>query len=267
MVNNDILKYASKNEIIDIIKKYRKEKNEEKKSELLNIIFINNENFIRKITNKFVPLYGNYEDAFQQACLGFFDAVEKFDENRENAFTTYLYYWVCKSLLCESKRSIVKIPNNVQYMMSVYNKYKQIIDNNEQKYNKKFLNNKVFKNEYFINNFLKKENPITNINPIDINGSIYMDSHTKYCDIIKDEKISIEDEVLNRISSEEIKSVIDEKLDGFEKKVIYMRYFENDKCTYKDVSQKIGKTIERVRQIENKALGKLKRSMEKFHEN
>src|ERR1035437_1113997 len=98
MIHNKILDsalrsdYLSKSEILEVISEYKNEKRKKKKEELLNKIFANNVRMIKKLSYRFANLYPDPDDAFQQACLGFFDALEKFDCSKNLAFTTYLYY-------------------------------------------------------------------------------------------------------------------------------------------------------------------------------
>ncbi len=256
--------YVSKEEIRELIKKYREEKDENKKEELRNIIFQNNIRHIRKIAFKFSRMYADAEDCFQNGVLGFFDALERFDLEKDTAFTTYLFYWVYKYIFEGSQRSIISIPRNVQFMNYSFSKYKEIMDRDDMDNNKEFLNNKIFQNEVFIKKYLNNENVNVDIKVSSIDEDVSKDNSNKklfFVNILRDTKPSPEQEVLENINREQLIAIINTKLSERERDIIMLRYFnDSDKLmTLKEIVEVMGTTSERVRQIEERALGKLKR--------
>lgn len=261
--------FISKDEIRELIRAYKTEVDEEKKLVLREKIFLNNIRYIKKISMKFSKMYVDHDDCFQNGVLGFFDALDRFDLDRDTAFSTYLFYWVYKYIFEGCQRSIVNVPRNVQFMNYSYKKYREILDFDNESNNSEFLNNKLFKSETFKRKYIDNDNVMTEIKVISIqqetNGD-KSDGKPLLLNVIRDTQPTPEQVVINEINREQILGIIHEKLNDREREIIVLRYFSdsNNLMTLKEIVEVVGTTSERVRQIEERALEKLRRAFLKL---
>lgn len=257
--------FASKDEVRELIRLYKKEKNEERKLELREQIFLNNIRYIKKISLKFSRMYSDPEDCFQNGVLGFFDALDKFELDKDTAFSTYLFYWVYKYIFEGCQKSIVTIPRNVQFMNYSYQKYKEIMDSEEEGSHADFLSNKLFQSDVFKKKYLENENVNPEIKVISINQESNANNNAKgkvlLLNVIRDNKPNPEQIAINRVNNEQLLAIINEKLSEREREIIILRYFNDSDSlmTLKEIVEVVGTTSERVRQIEERALEKLRK--------
>ena len=256
--------FLSKDEVRELIKSYKNETDEEKKLILREQIFLNNIRYIKKISLKFSKMYSDPEDCFQNGVLGFFDALDRFELDKDTAFSTYLFYWVYKYIFEGCQRSVVTIPRNVQFMNYSYKKYKEILELEEESNNTEFLSNKLFQSDVFKKKYLNADNVNTEIKVISIhqeaNGD-KSDGKPLLLNVIRDNQPSPEQMVISRINREQLLAIIQEKLSDREREIIVLRYFNDSDSlmTLKDIVEVVGTTSERVRQIEERALDKLRK--------
>jgi len=269
-MNNKILHealiqgYGTKEEVRSLIAKYKAEKDPEKAIVIRDEIFSNNIRQIKKISMKFNKMYEDPEDCFQNGVLGFFDALENFDLSMKTAFTTYLFYWVYKYIFEGCQKTIVSIPRNVQFMNYTYLKYKEIIESDDKKNNKSFLSNKIFKSEVFKRKYMDKENVNAEVRVFSLEQEV--DPHNpgralRFVNLIRDTNKTPEDVVVDDINREQLVEIINTKLSERERNIVLLRYFSDTDglMTLKEIVRVVGTTSERVRQIEERALMKLKR--------
>jgi len=225
----------------------------------------NNIRLIKKISCRFEKFYNDADDAFQQGCLGFFDALRTFDLKKNTAFSTHLYCWVCKHIYDGMHRCIVDVPKNIQYLIRVLRKYKDICEHDDVKYHKKFLKNKLLNDKNIKEKYINNPNRKLDIQVFSIQDTISnnnngnSDRELRYIDIIRDERNNPEKITEQKVTQEELVKIIKDKLNDSERKVIMMRYFDDDKTTLKEIGIEIGKSTERIRQIESRAIEKLKK--------
>jgi len=260
--------YGTREVVRDLIRKYREETNEEKKLEVRDEIFLNNVRQIKKMSLRFSKMYQDPEDCFQNGVLGFFDALDHFELNKDTAFSTYLFYWVHKYIFEGCQKSVVSVPRNVQFMNYSFAKYKEIIDSENLHGHEEFLANKLFHSEIFKKKYLDKDVENTSdIKTISIDQSHssrdqeHGRGEIRLVNIIRDNHASPEQFVIDKINREQLIKVINSKLSERERDIIMLRYFSDtdNLMTLKEIVEIIGTSSERIRQIEEKALWKLKR--------
>lgn len=260
--------YASKSEIREMIRNYKNEVDEDKKIIIRDEIFLNSIRHIKKISLKFNKMYEDPEDCFQNGVLGFFDALERFELDKDTAFSTYLFYWVYKYIFEGCQKSVVAIPRNVQFMNYSYIKYKEIMESGAIKSHVDYLANKLFSNEVFKTKYIENELVNTDIKVIsldyahsDKNGKENQNGELRLVNIIRDNQPSPEQIVIEKVNKEQLITIINTKLTDRERDIIILRYFSDAEnlMTLKDIVEIMGTSSERIRQVEEKALWKLKR--------
>ncbi|NME83767.1 sigma-70 family RNA polymerase sigma factor [Clostridium sp. SM-530-WT-3G] len=232
------------------------------KKEVLNIIIEKNENLIwsrvRK-HNKFLKHKLEEEDLFQSGALGLMKAVEGFKADKGANLSTYSIWWIDQKI----KRDIIDYGFTIRipvHMVETIIKVTYILVKNEGLSNEKILEivKKEGISEEKFNLALSLRKNILTLTSI--NTLVGEDSETELIDLIEDkEEKLVEDQVVENIEKEIIQLQLN-TLKEREKNVLQLRFglVDGKDRTLEEIGQVYGVTRERIRQIESKALKKLK---------
>lgn len=261
----DLKDIVDKRHNIKYLSDYEKYKEDyAKKSELLDNIAFANEKLVYKIVLKYKGLSTpsfNEEDMFQAGMQGLLKAVERFDVDKGFQFSTYATHWIRQSI----SRSIADFSTTIRVPVHMREKITKLIyiENEFFNTNSRTATNRelAVKMECEVDEIetMKKVKTISNLASLET--TIGEDEDSLLIDFIPDEKsISIENQVAELFLKKEIDNLFSNKLTEREAKVLLMRFgFENGQVyTLEEIGQEIGVTRERIRQIESKALKKLK---------
>lgn len=204
------------------------------------------------------------EDLIVEGYLGLDKAIDRFDPNLGYEFSTYAVWWIKNRIdrAVKNNAHIVRLPVHVQESMAKLARLErenltddQIIE--QMSISKSALhdlrtNRAVFQNMVSINIKIGSEE----------DGDTSLEDFLRYSnDFMHDDvEQSPEDLALKVAEAEDISEMLHTKLNTREEVVLRMRFgFNNqDPMTLEEVGKKFGITRERVRQIEEKALKKLK---------
>ncbi|MDY3005760.1 sigma-70 family RNA polymerase sigma factor [Anaerococcus porci] len=222
-----------------------------------------NQGLVRSRASYFYRSHGNdleLEDLVQSGMLGMIRAAEKFDLSLGYKFTTYAYKWIDKAI----RKAINKEGHTIRIPAGKYlklNKLKQILKANPEASEEELY--KILKQEGIDKKqaddlFLINRNQV-NSTSLNINLDSEDSTGDELMDMVGDESIPVDDQILKKDMEEFLMKALDQLSDR-EKQIIVYRYgLDNEKPkTLEEIGTIYNLSRERIRQIENQALGKLK---------
>lgn len=222
-----------------------------------------NQGLVRSRASYFFRSHGNdldLEDLVQSGMLGMIRAAEKFDLSLGYKFTTYAYKWIDKAI----RKAINKEGHTIRIPAGKYlklNKLKQILKANPEASDDeiyRILENEGIDKKQADDLFLINRNQV-NSTSLNINLDSEDSTGDELMDMVGDESTPVDMLILEKDMENFLIKALDQLSDR-EKQIIIYRYgLDNEKPkTLEEIGKIYDLSRERIRQIENQALGKLK---------
>jgi RNA polymerase primary sigma factor len=258
-------------ENIDLIRDFHQKRDVQTFSEIIN----KNIRLVQKVASKYQNYMNHkldYEDLVSEGILGLMKAVVRFDPNAGTQFSTYAIWWIRQAIiraiidkgstirlpvhLAEQIRSLIRAENEsyLQFQKIDVKWVCKSLNITEEKYKELKLIDSRFSQMRSIHTIVSEEDDDTEL--IDL---ISNESNLAYELDIKELKDPFE-LTYEREVREKIMNTLNQLSDR-EKEIIIERFGlrDGDPKTLEVIGQKMGLSRERIRQIESKAMKRLRR--------
>ena len=203
-------------------------------------------------------------DLINEGNIGLMKAVERFDPAKGGKLSTYGSWWIKQSI----KRALANQSKTIRlpvHLVDKISKMRRIARKLQEQFGREPTDEELAE-EMGISAARVGQLRTAAIRPASLDAPIGDDDSNTFSEIVQDENAEnpyeqLEDKTVNHM----LRSMV-EKLDGREATILRFRFGLDggDEKTLEEVGEKFHVTRERVRQIQNIALNKLRRMIEKL---
>lgn len=241
------------------------EGDQEQKEYAINQFFTSNLRLVISIAKKYLNRGLELEDLIQEGSQGLLKAISKYDYNLKNKFSTYATWWIRQAITraIADQARIIRIPVHMVETINKLIKFERKLvqelgrDPTIEELCEEMGGAKAGLTPKKIS-YIKK----INIDPVSLDKPIGHDEESQFVDFVQDHDVmSPEEHSENELLLEQIDEIFSKVLSEKEEMIIRMRFGlppYKKAMTLEEIGNECDFTRERARQIESKAVRKLK---------
>lgn len=212
------------------------------------------------IAKRYIHLGIPLLDLIEEGNLGLMKAVDKFNPKRGFRFSTYGAWWIRQGIIraIAQQGKMVRLPVYVNEMLSKWKKTKEELT---QKLHRVPTDQEVAKKMRLSRDKIEEINLWLSTKTSSLEAPVGDEDESSVADLVEDKNAVAPDAQVEEMFDKERVDNLLEKMSERERQVLDMRFglATGVPSTLADVSKKIGVSRERVRQIEEEGLKKLKK--------
>jgi RNA polymerase primary sigma factor len=212
------------------------------------------------IAKRYMYLGTPFLDLIEEGNLGLMKAVDKFNPRKGYRFSTYAAWWIRQGItrsICDQGK-IIRVP---VYMSDLIAKWKKKKEQLSQKLKRIPSDEEIAKKLRLTPGKIDEINFWMSSTTSSLDAPVGEESEGSVSDLIEDENSPAADSQIERLMNKERLIGLLEAMSQREKEVLNMRFGldKHRSFTLAEVAKKLGVSRERVRQIEEIALKKLRK--------
>jgi len=202
-------------------------------------------------------------DLISEGNIGLINAVERFDPGKGGKLSTYSAWWIKQSI----KRALANQSKTIRlpvHLVDKISKMRRVSLQMSEELGRE-PTDEEFAEEIGISSAKLSQLKAVSIRPASLDAPISDDDSTEFGDIVGDEDARTPFELFRDKNMRDELSELLEVLDDRERKIIFERFGlgGGKPKTLEEVGKTFGVTRERIRQLQNIALAKLRRALAK----
>lgn len=219
------------------------------------------------IAKRYMYLGTPFLDLIEEGNLGLMKAVDKFNPNKGFRFSTYAAWWIKQSIT----RSISEQGKTIRlpvYMSELITKWKKTKEQLSQKLKRTPSDEEIGKRMKLTKDKVAQINFWLSTTTSSLEAPVGEENEGQVMDLLEDETAVAPDAKIEHLLDKEKVNSLLEIMTDREREILDMRFglAEGKPHTLAEVAKKIGVSRERVRQIEEAALKKLRKFVQQQEE-
>ena len=218
-------------------------------------LITSNLRFVIKIAKEFQNRGLPLKDLISEGNIGLLTAIDKFEPELGNKFTTYAVWWIRQAVIkaIGDKARLIRLPMNRYAQLNSIQLAKATLEKQGEKADAANLAKLCNMTEEDVNSILN----ITN-NIFSLDAPVNEDDDYSFGDVIEDKSMGPDEALLAKSLTQSIDDIM-KMYSEREREIIRLRYGLHDTkpLSLKEIGELYGLSKERIRQIEKKILSKL----------